>query len=87
MIKIDDNTRMIITDDAGNEKEVAILLTFESKDLGKQYVIFCDPDDDQQVYVCAYDDEGNLMDVEDEKELEYAQEVWEAFQDDSEEED
>ena len=60
-----ENNTMMITDDAGNEREVEILLTFENDDKTKKYVLFTDPTDE----------EGSV----DEAEWEMCQEVLGAF--------
>ena len=50
-----ENNTMMITDDAGNEHEVEILLTFENDDKTKKYVLFTDPNDEEgNVYAYIY---------------------------------
>ena len=72
---------MKLTDPDGNEFEVEIVLTFDSPE-GKHFVLFKDPnDEDENVYPYAYDDEGNMFIVDDEKELEMCEEVLGAFED------
>jgi len=80
-----DKKTMIITDDSGEEQEMEILFTFQHEVSNKQYVIFSNTDvpedsEEKEIYVCSYDDEGNLENIEDEKELEMIQEVVSAFQ-------
>mgnify|MGYP002868600833 CR=1 FL=1 len=71
-----DSNKMTIVDDNGEEKEVEILFTFDSPDYGKQYVVFSDPAAaDDYVYVWSYDDEGNMFPVENEDELQMAEEL------------
>jgi uncharacterized protein YrzB (UPF0473 family) len=89
-----DKKTMIITDDSGVEQEMEILFTFQHEVSNKQYVIFSNKDvpedsEEKEIYVCSYDDDGNLENIEDEKELEMIQEVVSAFQieDDDELED
>ena len=47
-----ENNTMMITDDAGNEHEVEILLTFENDDKTKKYVLFTDPNDEEEWEMC-----------------------------------
>ena len=87
-----DQKTMVITDESGNELEMEIIFTFQHEVSNKQYVIFTDkeiPDDsdEKEIYVCSYDDEGNLENVENEKELEMIEEVISAFQLDEESEE
>ena len=80
-----DENKMYVTDDNGNEFEVDILFTFENEEYGKKYVLYQDPSGEkEEVFVSSYDDDGNLFEVTDEKELEMINEVLGAF--DSEEE-
>ncbi len=75
---------MTLTDEEGNEFEVEIVLTFDSPE-GKHFVLFKDPDDpEENVYPYAYDDDGNMFNVEDEKELEMCEEVLGAFESEEE---
>lgn len=83
---MEDNNRMIITDDSGQEREVEILFTFDDEKNGKSYVLFTDPQDPEgNVFAYTYDEDGNMEEVTDEKEFEMCQEVLGAFQDDEEE--
>ena len=80
-----DNNKMFIIDDNGNEIEVEILFTFENEEYGKKYVLYQDPNgDDEEVFVSSYDDEGNLESVEAEDELAMIEEVLGAFADEKE---
>ena len=75
-----ENNTMMITDDAGNEREVEILLTFENDDKTKKYVLFTDPtDEDGNVYAYSYNEDGSMDEVVDEEEWEMCQEVLCAF--------
>ena len=82
-----DTNKMFIIDDNGNEVEVDILFTFESEEYGKKYVLYQDPNgDEEEVFVSSYDDEGNLEPVEEENELAMVDEVLGAFVDEKEKE-
>jgi uncharacterized protein YrzB (UPF0473 family) len=82
-----DTNKMFIIDEEGNEIEVDILFTFDSDLYGKKYVLYQNPNGDQEeVFVSSYDDEGNLNSVEDEEELAMVEEVLGAFIDEEEKE-
>jgi len=77
--------KMYIYDDAGTEIEMEILFTFESEDYGKNYVLYYNPNDEEdQVFVSSFDDEGNLLDVTDAEEWAMVEEVYGAFIEDEE---
>ncbi len=69
--------RIFLTDENGTEFEARIILTFDYD--GKNYVLLQDMEDDETVYAYTFDDEGNLYEVETEAELEYCEEVLDAF--------
>ena len=83
-----DSKTFFITTDDGQEKQMKILFTFDSDEFGKSYVFFYDPEDEDEIYAMSYDEEGNLNQVEEksEEEWEMLREVFEAFEDDTEEE-
>ncbi len=82
-----DSNILYVTTDDGQEKVMNILFTFGSKEYGKSYVLFYDPDDkDKTVYARAYDEDGNRFAVEAEEEWDMIEEVLESFEHDEEEE-
>ncbi len=82
------DSRMIITDESGQEREVDILLTFTDDKKKKNYVLFTDKNDpDGSVYAYTYDDDGNLNEVTDEKEWAMCQEVLGAFSEEDDDEE
>ena len=76
-----DSDTLYITTDQGEEKEMKILFTFDSEQYGKSYVLFHHDDDDAEIFCMSYDEDGNLMAVEDEEEWEMIEEVLEGYQD------
>ena len=77
---MEDTKIMTITDENGQEKEVEIILTFEDDKNKKTYVLFTDANtDDGNVYAYSYDEDGNMIDIEDEEEWNMCQEVLGAF--------
>lgn len=63
-----------------------VLFTFASEDGLKNYVLYYDPEDEQgDVFVSYYDEEGHLSAVEDEAEWAMIEEVFETFMGDQDE--
>lgn len=83
MAKVKDN-QIIIEDDDGQEHLMEILFTYEHEERGKKYVFFFDPDNEEEVLVMSYNDEGELFPVDDEEEYEEIEEVFNAFEEDPE---
>ncbi|MDF9867261.1 uncharacterized protein YrzB (UPF0473 family) [Bacilli bacterium PM5-3] len=83
----DQDNKIVLVDELGNEKEFEILLTFENEELNKKYVYYYDPeindDEDAEMYVSIYDDEGNIFDIEDPEEQEMVEEVYNTFLDET----
>jgi len=75
-----DSKTIIITDEDGNEKEMEILFTFDHETSNKSYVLFTDANEDAgEVFACSYDDDGNLVAVEDENEFKMVEEVFNTY--------
>ena len=76
---LDSNT-LYVKDENGKEVAMEILFTFANEEMGKQYVVFVDPNDDSgEVFASCYDDEGKLLPIESESEWEMVEEVLGAF--------
>ncbi len=71
------DNKIFITDDNGKEIEMNILFTFDMDD--KNYVVVYEGNNDEELFAFEYDEDGNLMSIEDEKTLESVQEVIDAF--------
>lgn len=77
---MEDTNKMTITDETGQEREVEIILTFENEEKNKSYVLFTDPQDENgDVYAYSYDEDGNMVEIENEDEWNMCQEVLGAF--------
>jgi len=76
------DNQMVVTNEKGEEKTVTILFTYENEERKKSYVFFVDPDNDEEVIVMSYTDDGNLEDITDEEEYDEVEEVYNAYQDD-----
>lgn len=74
-------TSMTIINEEGREIEVEILLTFDDEASGTQYVLFVNPENDEDVYAYRYTDDGELIEIETEEEWNMCEEVLNAFQD------
>lgn len=78
-----DSNSLYVTDEFGNEKRMTILFTFDSADYGAQYVVFQDPESDEEnVFASRYDEEGNLFPIESDEEWEMVEEVINTFAED-----
>ncbi|MCH3961094.1 MAG: DUF1292 domain-containing protein [Solobacterium sp.] len=78
---MEENSRMMITDESGQEREVEIILTFDDEK-GQSFVLFQDPQDAEgTVFAYRYDEDGNMNEVTDETEWNMCQEVLGAFMD------
>ena len=74
------DNQIIIQDEDGNEHLLEILFTYEHEERNKKYVFFFDPTNEEEVMVMSYNDDGELFEIEDEEELKEAEEVFEAFE-------
>ena len=74
-----DDNKMTVINDAGEEIEVEILLTFDYEETGKQYVMFFDPADPDTVFAASYTEDSELEMVESEEEMAICEEVLNSF--------
>lgn len=81
---LESNT-LFVTDEDGNEMEMEILFTFEDDEQKRKYVVFCDPQQEEEVFASAYDGDGHLMPVETQEEWDMIEEVIGAFSEEHEE--
>ncbi len=80
-----DSNCLYVTDENGNEQKMTILFTFDSQDLGTQYVVFQrEGAVDGEVFASRYDEEGTLMPIESDEEWEMVEEVINTFAEDEE---
>lgn len=77
--------KIYITDENGKEIEMNILFTFDMEE--KNYVVVYENNKEDDLYAFEYDDNGNLLMIEDEETLEKVQEVIDAFDGIEDEED
>ena len=79
MAKFKDN-RITIEDEDGNEHLVDVLFTYDNEQRGKQYVFFFNPDNEEEIMVMSYNEQGDLFELDDEEFAE-AEEVLAAYED------
>lgn len=80
-----DSNSLYVKDENGNEKRMTILFTCDNEVTKKQYVVFQDPEQDEdEVYASAYDENGQLLPIETDEEWEMVEEVINTFVEDNE---
>ena len=71
---------LIIIDDSGNEITMEVVFVYEDKDTNEKYVFYVDPSDEEgEVFVSAYDDEGHLRPIEEDSEWDKLDQVFENY--------
>jgi len=74
---------IVVTDENGIDTIYEIILTFDSPETGKKYVIYKLPEEDEEVMAAVYeeqtDGEGILTEVQSEEEFEMIQEILDSF--------
>ncbi len=73
---------MIITDENGEEREVEILFTYHNEERGKDYVLFFEKEYPDDIIAMIFNDEGELIPIEDDEEFAEVEEVLDAFDND-----
>jgi len=88
----DEKEYFIVTDENGKEIKCEIIMTFDSDEFHRSYVVYqIAGDESGEAFAAAYDpesgDEGKLMQIESEAEWEFVEEVLENYLEDEEEAD
>lgn len=73
---------IVIYDEDGNEFLMNILFTYENEERGAQYVFLYDNATPEDIIVMKYNEDHELFEVTDEDELNEAEEVLEAYNED-----
>ena len=82
-MEIKENSTMTVTDNEGKEHLMQILFTYENEERQTKYVFFYEAgNEDADVMVMIYNDDGELIEIEDENEYAEVEEVFEAYQED-----
>lgn len=81
-----------VTDENGKDIQCEIIMTFDSDEFGKSYVVYqVVGDESGEYYAASFNpedgDEGRLFEVETEAEWDFIEEVLESYLEDSEAED
>ena len=79
-----DSNSLYVKDENGNEKRMIILFTFDNEQTGIQYVVFQDPDKEEDVYASRYNDQGEILPIETDEEWDMVEEVINTFVEDEE---
>ena len=79
---MDNNDKKItIIDENGVEKDYMILFTYHSEEFDKDYVIFYDENNVEELFACSYKEESNqLENIESDEEYDELEKVIEEFQ-------
>ena len=78
--------QMVVIDDQGNERLVNILLTYHHEERNKDYVLFYEDGNEDEIIAMIYTPEKELIPIEDDEEYEEIEEVLNSFDEDEEEE-
>lgn len=78
-----------VTDENGKEIQCEIIMTFESEEYGKAYVVYqVVGDESEEYYAASFNpedgDEGQLYEIESDEEWNFVEEVLEGFLEDQE---
>ncbi|MCK5731869.1 MAG: DUF1292 domain-containing protein [Tenericutes bacterium] len=81
---------LVVTDDTGKELECVIIMTFESEEFEKNYVVYqVKGDETGEFFAASFNpndgNEGQLMQIESDEEWDLVEEVLENFLEDEEE--
>jgi len=77
-----DLNEVVVQDDEGNEYLLKILFTYHNDERNTDYVFAYDKSDEDTVYIMKYGENNEVLEVTDPEELEEAQEVFDAFNED-----
>ncbi|MFA5005985.1 MAG: DUF1292 domain-containing protein [Candidatus Izemoplasmatales bacterium] len=86
----DEKEYFIVTDENGKDIKCEIIMTFDSDEFNRSYVVYqVAGDESGEVFAAAYDpesgEEGKLMQIETDAEWEFVEEVLENYLEDEEE--
>lgn len=76
------DNQIIVTNEKGEEYRLEILFTYENEQRKTKYVLFYDPQNEEDILVASYDEEGHLEDIEDDEEFDEVEEVLNAYLED-----
>lgn len=71
---------LVIIDDKGQEITMEVVFVYNDEETKEKYVFYIDPSDEEgEVFVSAYDDDGHLRPIEDDAEWKKLDEVFENY--------
>ena len=73
------NNVLFVTTEDGRQLTFRVLFTYHSENFDKDYVVFYEEKDEDNLIVYSYDDNNTLHEVEDEEEYKELDEVLQAF--------
>lgn len=73
------NNTLFVTTKDGRELTFKVLFTYHSENFNKDYVVFYNENDEDNVIVFSYDDCSTLHQIEDEEEYKELDEVLQAY--------
>ena len=77
---------IIIIDEDGNELKMEIEFTYTDEATGKEYVFYFDPQNEDELFVAGYDEEGNLYEIETDEEMDKMEKVLNKYYEEMDEE-
>ena len=83
---------LILTDELGNEVRAKIIMTFDSEEFNKSYLVYqLEDDENEEFHAASFNpedgDEGNLDQIETDEEWDLIEEVLESFLEEQEDEE
>ncbi|MGN1295111.1 MAG: hypothetical protein ACI4U5_01755 [Bacilli bacterium] len=75
--------RFVFEDEKGEKKELEVYFTYHSDEFNKDFIVFFDPDDEDNLIACEYNEETHeVFDIEKDEEYDEIDKVIEAYQND-----
>jgi uncharacterized protein YrzB (UPF0473 family) len=79
----EDMEAIIMEDDEGNKKSLQIYFTYHSDKFNRDYVVFFDPDNEDDLLSAWADENGELHDLETDEEFEELSQIVDEYQSDN----
>jgi uncharacterized protein YrzB (UPF0473 family) len=79
----EDLDTIVMVDEKGNKKNLTIYFTYHSDKFDRDYVIFYDPDNEEELISAWVDEGGDLHDLETEDEFNELSSVVDEYQEDN----
>ena len=80
---MEENGRFVFEDEKGEKKELEVYFTYHSDEFNKDFIVFFDPDDSDNLIACEYNEKTHeVFDIESDEEYDEIDKVIEAYQND-----